>query len=327
MRLPPVSPRTYRWITLGALLAVAAIVLTGAAVRLTGSGLGCADWPACSETQFVDVSGFHQAVEQLNRLFTGAISVAIGLAVLGSYARSPRRRDLVWWSWGLVAGLIGQSLLGGVTVLTKLSPQIVMGHFLLSSLLVWNAVVLHHRAGHPDTPGVATVPPRVVALSRAAVVLGFAVLFTGTVVTGTGPHGGDPDVTRLQYEIETVARVHSLTAWIFLALCVLTIGLVHRSGASRVVTRGSAVLVGAILAQGAIGYTQYFNGVPPGLVELHVAGSVVVWIAVLSFHLGLFAHSEPLEPGSTSPGAATRVDSTGALDVGGDTGRVTTSGR
>ncbi len=307
MRLPRISPRTYRWITLAALLAVAAIVLTGAAVRLTGSGLGCSDWPACSESQFVDVSGFHQAIEQLNRLFTGAISVAIGLAVLGSYARSPRRRDLVWWSWGLVAGLVGQSVLGGITVLTKLTPQMVMAHFLLSSILVWNAVVLHHRAGHAGTPGAATVPTRVVALSRVMVAAGFAVLCTGTVVTGTGPHGGDENVTRLSFEIETVARVHSLTAWLFLAICVATIGLVLRAGASRQVGTGATILVAAILVQGAIGYTQYFNGVPPGLVEVHVAGSVVVWIAALSFHLGLFAHPEPIEVETAPLDAADHV--------------------
>ncbi|MGZ4760750.1 MAG: COX15/CtaA family protein [Acidimicrobiales bacterium] len=325
MRLPRISPRTYRWITLSALIAVAAIVLTGAAVRLTGSGLGCSDWPACSESQFVDVSGFHQAVEQLNRLFTGAISVAIGLAVLGSYARSPRRRDLIWWSWGLVAGLIGQSVLGGVTVLTKLSPQIVMGHFLLSSALVLNAVVLHHRAGHPDTPGVATVAPRVVALSRATVAVGFAVLVTGTVVTGTGPHGGDETVKRLPYEIETVARIHSLTAWLLLALCVVTIGLVHRCGASRVVARGSLVLVAAILVQGAIGYTQYFTGGSPGLVEVHVAGSVVVWIALLSFHLALFAHPEPVEAQPSTALADGRAG--GRAEPVASAGRVTAPGR
>jgi cytochrome c oxidase assembly protein subunit 15 len=317
VRLPRISPRTYRWFTLSALIAVAAIVLTGAAVRLTGSGLGCSDWPACSESQFVDVSGFHQAIEQLNRLFTGAISVAIVLAVLGSYARSPRRRDLIWWSWGLV----GQSVLGGITVLTKLSPQLVMGHFLLSSALVLDAVVLHHRAGRPDTPGVATVAPRVVALSRVTVAVGFAVLVTGTVVTGTGPHGGDEKVTRLPYEIETVARIHSLTAWLLLALCVVTIGLVHRSGASRLVARGSIVLVAAILVQGAIGYTQYFTGVPPWLVEVHVAGSVVVWIALLSFHLRLFAHPEPVEDRPSPDTVDDRIEPVASA------GRVTAPGR
>ena len=178
-----------------------------------------------------------------------------------------------------MAGIVAQIVLGGITVLSHLWPPFVMGHFVLSAILVWNAVVLHHRAGHPDTPGVATASPRAVTLSRLMVIAAGAVLVTGTIVTGTGPHGGDEDVARLPFEIEDVARIHSLTAWAFLALSVGAIWFLLRGGASRSARRRSALLVAAILVQGAIGYTQYFTGVPPGLVILHIAGSVVVWIA------------------------------------------------
>jgi cytochrome c oxidase assembly protein subunit 15 len=293
--MPRISPRTYRQITLVALVAVAVIVVSGAAVRLTGSGLGCTNWPSCTDSKFVSVSDFHQRIEQVNRLFTGFVSVAIILAVLGSLARLPRRRDLLWWSLGLVAGIVGQIVLGGITVLFDLWPPLVMGHFVLSAILVWNAVVLHHRAGHADAPGTSLVEPRVRSLSRAMVGVAGAVLITGTVVTGTGPHGGDEHVDRLPFFVEDVARIHSLTAWALLALTVGTLGLVYRSGASRQTQRRGLILVVAILAQGALGYTQYFMGVPPAMVLVHVAGSVVVWIAVVSFHLGLSAHPEPAE--------------------------------
>jgi len=272
--------------------AVAIIIVTGGAVRLTGSGLGCDDWPKCTQNTFVGVSNYNQQIEQVNRLFTGVVSVAVMLAVLGSIGRDPRRRDLIWWSLGLVGGIVAQIVLGGITVLSHLWPPFVMGHFVLSIILVWNAVVLLDRSRHPGTPGVATVDQRTVTMSRLMVAAAGAVLFTGTIVTGTGPHGGDEKVARLPFEIEQVARIHSLTAWAFLALSLGAIWFLHRSGASRSASRRSALLVGAILVQGAIGYTQYFTGVPPRLVIIHIAGAVVVWIAALSFHLGLFAHPE-----------------------------------
>jgi cytochrome c oxidase assembly protein subunit 15 len=293
VRVPRISPRAYRWICVVTVAAVAIIIVTGAAVRLTGSGLGCDDWPKCTQNTFVGVSNYNQQIEQVNRMFTGVVSVAVMLAVLGSLGRVPRRRDLVWWSLGLVAGIVAQIVLGGITVLSHLWPPFVMGHFVLSVILVWNAVVLLHRAGHPDTSGVPTVDHRTVTMSRLMVAAAAAVLVTGTVVTGTGPHGGDEKVARLPFEIEQVARIHSLTAWAFLALSLAAIWFLHRSGASRSAHRRSLLLVGAILVQGAIGYTQYFTGVPPGLVIVHIAGSVVVWIAALAFHLELFAHPEP----------------------------------
>ena len=134
------SPSAYRRLTLLAALALAVIIVTGALVRLTGSGLGCPDWPQCNETRFVDVSSTHGAIEQVNRLFTGLVAVAVVLAVLGSLVRRPRRRDLLWLSIGLVAGVIGQIVLGGVTVLTDLHPASVQAHFVLSIVILTDAV-------------------------------------------------------------------------------------------------------------------------------------------------------------------------------------------
>jgi hypothetical protein len=153
VRLPRLSPRAYQRITLLALIALVFIIVTGAAVRLTGSGLGCSDWPTCESNQIVAPLEYHAMIEFINRTITGLVSVMVMLAVLGSLVRTPRRRDLTWLSLGLVAGVIGQIVLGGLTVLFELRPPFVIAHFLLSMVLVWNAVVLHHRAGHDGQPG------------------------------------------------------------------------------------------------------------------------------------------------------------------------------
>ena len=320
MRLPRISARTYRWICAATVAAVVTIVVTGAAVRLTGSGLGCTDWPRCTNSQLVSVTGYHRSIEQLNRLFTGVVSVAIILAVAGSLVRRPRRRDLLWWSLGLVAGLIGQIVLGGITVIFDLWPPLVMGHFVLSVILVWNAVVLFDHAGRPDLvdPAEATraldpgypagssiVTPGVRQLSRVMVAAAAAVLITGTVVTGTGPHGGDEHIRRLPFFVEDVARIHSITAWVFLGIAITTLWRVYRDGASPSLRRRGTVLVAIIVAQGVIGYTQYFLGVPPGLVAVHVAGATAVWMAAVWFYLGLTVYPEPDRQVTQTPEWAT----------------------
>jgi heme a synthase len=293
VRLPRLSPRAYQRIALAAALALAFIIVTGAGVRLTGSGLGCSDWPTCEQDQFVAPLEYHAMVEFVNRTITGLVSVAVALAVLGSLVRTPRRRDLTWWSLGLVAGVVAQVVLGGLTVLFHLAPPFVIGHFLLSMVLMWNAVVLYERAGHDGSKGLPLVPPRIRNLGRALVVAAGVVLVSGTVVTGTGPHGGDETVERLPFDLMEVARLHSIFVWLFLGLAVWTMWELRRTGAPLQVDRRAKVLVALIVVQGVIGYTQYFAGVPPWMVALHIVGSIAVWVAVLRFHLGLTAH--PLE--------------------------------
>jgi len=167
-----VSPRRYRQVTLVALVLLSAIIVTGGAVRVTGSGLGCPDWPTCQNGRLVAAQLFgqsagHRTIENLNRLVTGLVSVAVILAVLGSLARSPRRRDLTWLSLALVGGVVGQIVLGGVTVLTHLHPVAVQSHFLLSLVIVVAAVALHRRAGYEPGERRLVVPGRVRDLSRS----------------------------------------------------------------------------------------------------------------------------------------------------------------
>ncbi len=163
------TPSIYRRITLVAGILIAIIIVTGAAVRLTNSGLGCSSWPNCEAGQLVahPESSTHQKIESANRLFTGLVSVGVIAAVLGAFLRRPRRRDLLWLSGGLVAGVMGQIVLGGITVLVDLHPAAVMSHFLLSMLLLADAIVLYHRAGIPDGDGRATCRRRRRAVLRS----------------------------------------------------------------------------------------------------------------------------------------------------------------
>jgi cytochrome c oxidase assembly protein subunit 15 len=281
-RLPTISPDAFRKIALVALVALCFIIVTGSAVRLTGSGLGCSDWPGCEDEEFVAALELNPMVEFVNRLITGLVSAAIIVAVLSSLRRVPRRRDLIWLSWGLVAGVIGQIILGRFTVHYELAPPFVMGHFLLSLVLVTNAVALHHRAGEPDPPTttVDLVDPSVRRLVHWLVPALAVAVVAGTVVTATGPHGGDEDAPRFGFEIETVTRWHSLAVLVFGGLL---LAVLHRlsgpGGHPDVALRARQLLLVAV-AQAVVGWTQYFTGVPALVVGVHIAGATLCWVAL-----------------------------------------------
>ena len=298
------SPGAYRRLALGALVALGFIVVSGGAVRLTGSGLGCPDWPTCTEDRLVAPLEYHAVVEFANRAVTGAVSLAVAAAVLGSLVRVPRRRDLTRLSLGLVAGVAANAILGGITVLTELKPQIVMGHFLLSMVLLANAAVLHHRAGQPDGPPRAAVGRAPVLLGRAVLVATAVAVFLGTVVTAAGPHGGDAEVERLDLHLPGVARLHGGSVVVLLALVVASLWALRRDGAPVEARRAGRVLLGALVAQAGVGYLQWFTGVPALLVGAHVAGAVVVWVAAWRFSLSLFVRSSRPAPAPAGADAA-----------------------
>lgn len=282
------SPAAYRRVTLLALGALVFIVVTGGAVRLTGSGLGCTDWPNCTDDRLVAPLEYHAMVEFVNRMVTGVVSVAVIVAVLGALLREPRRRDLTLLAGGLVAGVIGQIVLGGITVLFDLHPALVMSHFLLSMVLVADAVVLHERAGQPDGGEKRlTVSPTTLRWGNAVLALAAVAVFTGTIVTASGPHGGDEDVRRLGFALRDVARIHGTVVVAFLAVTLLALRRVAADGGPAATRRRGLVLLAVIVGQAAVGYTQYFTGVPVLLVGIHIAGATAVWIAALRFRLGL----------------------------------------
>jgi cytochrome c oxidase assembly protein subunit 15 len=299
----PISPSTYHAVTAVALALLLAIVVTGAAVRLTGSGMGCPTWPSCEDGSLVPrgETGANGWIEFLNRVFTGAVSVAVALAVLCARRRVPYRADLTRLAWGLVAGVFAQVLLGGLVVALHVAPLAVAGHYLVSAVLIANAAWLHHRAGEPDgwirharaTPGVQRG-------TRVMLVLASLVLVTGTLVTGSGPHSGDEAADRLPFAVVTVARIHSITVWCFLAVALAVLHRATTGDADPSAVGRGRLLIGAIVAQGALGYAQYAAGVPESMVAAHVLGSVLVWLAVLRFHLALTEpvpdEREPAEP-------------------------------
>jgi len=301
-------PRTYRKITIGALVALSTIVITGAAVRLTGAGLGCVDWPNCNNQRLIDVSTPHAAIEQLNRLFTGVVALAVIAAVLGSLIRVPRRRDLTWLSLGLVAGVIAQVVLGGITVLVELHPVAVQGHFLLSMVLIANSVVLVRRSGEEgDGRRVAVVDRAVTAIVWVVAILTTVALITGTFVTGTGPHAGDPESPRFGYSISDVARVHgiSVIATIAAALVLVVMLGARPSAAAQLRRVLSAWMLVAVL-QAGVGYVQYFSGVPELLVAVHILGATL--LTIVTVNLVVSTRAAVASPVPRAPNAGAKHD-------------------
>ena len=258
-------------------------------MRLTGSGLGCVDWPGCSQTKFVDVSTGHSAIEQINRLFTGVVSGAVAASALGAFLVVPRRRITIWLALCLVFGVLAQVLLGALVVLTGLNPWSNMAHFLVSMVLVSTAVLLVEQAKsqiQQSPTSVADLSQVSIRIARFVVVLCGSAIIAGTFVTGTGPHAGDEKAVRLGFDLRTITRVHS----VFVLLCVgltlfLFLRIKNRPNEWIRLGRPLEIFLGAAIAQGALGYLQYFSGVPTQMVALHVALAIAVWISAL--RLGL----------------------------------------
>jgi len=266
-----------------------AIIITGSLVRLTGSGLGCADWPQCSTTKFVDVSTGHAAIEQINRLFTGVVSVAVIAAVLGSFFVTPRRKSLIWLSSALVVGVLAQVILGAVVVLTGLNPWSNMAHFLVSLALVTTAVFLVENAGATNVVGDFAVidqtpPTRPLTQKFADLILvlcGLAIIL-GTLVTGSGPHAGDENAIRLNFDLRSITRIHSAIVLLCIAATLIFISQIRKNTSEWMRFRAKLeIFLFVAVAQGGVGYLQYFSGVPAQLVAIHVALAVAVWISVL----------------------------------------------
>ncbi len=272
-----VSPSRFVWIARFALVMLVAIVITGSIVRLSGSGLGCVDWPQCNEERFVDVSSGHAAIEQVNRLFTGLVALSVILALATSLLLKPRSKRLVKISIGLVLGVLAQVVIGGIVVLTGLHPSSNMIHFVVSAVLVCLSKLLLN-----ETNLVAgSDPPRFVSkrTTRWSWVLfttTTATIFVGTVVTATGPHAGDENAPRFDFDLRHTVQAHGVLAWVSAGL--LLFGLRKAFGEWRALRRSLETFLGVFLAQMFVGYVQYFSGVPAQLVAVHIALSMGVVI-------------------------------------------------
>ena len=281
MRAPRVSAVTFRRLTVTNIVLLFAIVVSGAVVRLTNSGLGCADWPNCSATQFVSVSTHHAAIEQVNRIFSGLIGIPLAFTVLAAYGLQPKRRnELVRLAWVLLALFFGEAIVGGISVHVKLAWVSVMSHFLLALLLVSVALRMHQLAGERDGPRYPVVTPRAMRLVRIVYVWTIAVVVAGTLVTAAGPHGGDRDAKRLGVSVSSVARLHGVLVDLLIVLMLATVIVLVRSRAPRVVLSTASFAVAAMVAQGVLGYVQYAKEVPAVLVGFHVFGALLVFASV-----------------------------------------------
>lgn len=293
-----VSPSTFRKLAFFSLVGLSIIIVTGGAVRLTGSGLGCPDWPTCHGHQFVAQLSFHPMVEFINRLITIALTVAIVISVTASFLRKPFRKDLAWLSFGMVIGLICQIILGGITVLEKLAPPFVMAHFLLSMGIVADALVLYKRSRTSDKPAVAMVSKETIWLGRLMIVNLAVVLAIGTAVTGSGPHSGSPIAPRLPFPLRAVAELHADAVLFLIGLTLASLFLLAANKAPEAVQKRGRTLLWIMAGQAALGYTQYFSRLPALLVGFHIAGATLVWITMIWHYLGFFAR--PVESAETT---------------------------
>ncbi|MFE9254479.1 heme A synthase [Streptomyces sp. NPDC006879] len=290
------TPRTVRRAALAALVMSVAIVVTGGAVRLTSSGLGCDTWPKCTDESLFATpeQGLHGAIEFGNRMLTYVLCSAIGWSIIAARSAKPWRRSLTRLGWLQFFVVMGNAVLGGITVMTGLNPFSVAGHFLLATALITVTTIGWHRTGEGDAPARPRVPKPVRKLSWALIATTLVLVAAGTVVTGSGPHAGDSsEVERMPFDWATTAHVHAIAAWVVCALA-LALWLALRVVDAPHDTRARARdLLLVLVAQGAIGYVQYFTQLPELLVGAHMLGSCLVWIAVLRVALSLRERPTP----------------------------------
>lgn len=274
-----------RRISLANLIAQSGIIVTGAIVRLTGSGLGCPTWPDCAPGSLIPVAGqvegFHKYIEFGNRTLTFLV-LAISIALF-VFSLLNERRNIIVWSFLPLIGTLLQAVLGGITVLTGLHPSTVMAHFLLSIVLVGISVKIYDYFNNKRI--FEPLPKIVDSYVKLVTLVGLAVIILGTITTGSGPHSGDEIAARFDLDIRVIAWLHADSVLLFVGLIVglLVITVINKE--SKDIYKITRTLFIICLVQGFIGYVQWFNGLPWLLVSLHVIGAVIIWIAITNLAL------------------------------------------
>jgi heme a synthase len=292
-RTPPAWALTWmRPAAVASLIANIGIVVTGGVVRLTGSGLGCPTWPRCTDASFVPhrALGVHSAIEFGNRMLTFVVAaVAIATFVVAwRYGRTVVLR----LAFLLALGVPAQAVIGGITVLTDLNPWVVSLHLLVSLAMVGLAVTLIRRVADGDRPARTVVPPGVVWLTRAVFLVGWVVLYVGTVVTGSGPHAGDVDAPRNGLDPRALSQLHTDVVFLLLGLTVAAVLVLRTAAVPPGVRRAAAVLLAVELAQGLVGFVQYATDLPVVLVACHLLGAALVSAALTWLLLSVRETSE-----------------------------------
>ncbi|MFI5795545.1 heme A synthase [Streptomyces sp. NPDC051677] len=284
------TPRTVQRAALFALVMSVVIVVTGGAVRLTGSGLGCPTWPKCTADSLTATSamGFHGAIEFGNRMLTYVLCAAVGWAIIAARSEKPYRRSLTRLGWAQFWLVMGNAVLGGIVVLVGLNPYTVAAHFLLASALTAVATLMWQRTREGDGAPQPLVGKSVQQLVWFLVGASALLIAVGTVVTGSGPHAGDSsEVERMPLDWETVSKLHAVLAWIVVTLTFALWFVLKAVDSPKGPLDRVRDLFLVLLAQGVIGYVQYFTDLPEALVGVHMFGSCLVWIAVLRVLLAL----------------------------------------
>lgn len=297
------APSWLRKIFWANLIAQVGIVITGGVVRVTASGLGCPTWPECVDGSITPTSEqaqtWHKYIEFGNRTLTGVLMILALAAVVGAIAwrrsSSPNRPWVFWLAFVPLVGTLAQAVLGGITVLVDLHPMAVASHLLLSMVVIAGCVALVQFSGETsDPPGRPGTLPVTRYLSDALIAVTAAIIVMGTVVTGTGPHAGDPGTVRLDLDPRMVSWLHADIVLLFIGLMIGMLVLLHVDSAPATARRRAWwVLVFAGL-QASVGYLQYFTGLPWALVTAHLLGACLVWIAVWRLRLSLTLRQTPI---------------------------------
>ena len=274
-----------RRISLANLIAQSGIIVTGAIVRLTGSGLGCPTWPDCAPGSLIPVAGqvegFHKYIEFGNRTLTFLV-LAISIALF-VFSLLNEKRNIIVWSFLPLIGTLLQAVLGGITVLTGLHPATVMAHFLLSIVLVAISVKMYAYFNNQRTSKV--LPKIVDNYVKVVTLVGLSVIVLGTITTGSGPHSGDEIAARFDIDIRVIAWLHADSVLLFVGLIVGLLVISRINPESKQIYKITRTLFIICLVQGFIGYVQWFSGLPWILVSFHVIGAVITWIAITNLAL------------------------------------------
>lgn len=289
-RLPE---RPYRLLTLMTVISILALIGSGAWVRLSESGLGCPTWPNCYAHRLATNGSYHSLIEFVNRCVITLVAILVILAFIGALRRRNPRRDLVWLSFGLIAGYLGEAVLGGITVLLKLAPELVAAHLVLAMALLICAVHLHWRAGDMSSPGAAAAKPAAPTaldarlLARAILAAVTLLVILGTVATGSGPRAGSPHTPRFHFAFSTTVAIHAMVGMFLFGLVVASFFILRATGAPQRARTAQLIAVATIAVQGALGVAQYYTHLATGLVELHVLGAGLIVVALARFNLEL----------------------------------------
>ncbi|WP_445401341.1 COX15/CtaA family protein [Streptomyces sp. LE64] len=320
------GPRSVRTAATASVLAAVGIIVTGGVVRVTGSGLGCSDWPMCTEDTLAPTAemGVHGVIEFTNRLLTGVLCAVVGWVIVAARLQRTPVPRVLRGGWAQFWVVVLNALVGGVTVWLELSPYIVAAHFLAAMLLLTAAVITREATLEGTTDGAPARPApsgRARSLATALTSLTAVMVVAGTVTTGTGPHAGDSsDVPRIPLDWTGVTVVHGVLAALVLALAAALFAELSGQGTGGVARRRTTILLAVLLAQGLVGLVQSLAGLPEPVVILHLFGAALVWVGVLRVQLAV------RPPGPSAPAPAGEPAPHPVSDRAGPPGRTAPTG-